>query len=201
MSVGPVSSSRPDSSLCATIAVFGCSGLLAKECVYQALKDGNTVVGLTRNPSNVDIPQGSGGADAGKPLTGPKLTVIAGDVTKQVDVDKVFATGKIDGVVVALGGKTKDVGETMLRDGTSNVIKAMKDNGVKRLSVVTSIGAGDSEDQVSVLELTLVISHRRLLNSSHTFIGAFLFQSPDVYCYEENLCRSVQVWMSNILNP
>jgi len=31
-----------------TIAVFGASGLAAQECVYQALKNGDTVVGLTR---------------------------------------------------------------------------------------------------------------------------------------------------------
>jgi nucleoside-diphosphate-sugar epimerase len=35
----------------------------------------------------------------------------------------------------------------MLTDGTKNVIEAMKENGVKRLAVVTSIGAGDSENQ------------------------------------------------------
>lgn len=100
----------------------------------------------TRNPSNLVIPKGSGGTDAGKPLTDPKLTLIAGDVTKKADVDKVFAN-KIDGVVVALGGKTSDVGDTMLRDGTQNVVNAMKENNVKRLAVVTSIGTGDSENQ------------------------------------------------------
>jgi hypothetical protein len=31
-----------------TIAVFGASGLTASECVYQALKNGDSVVGLTR---------------------------------------------------------------------------------------------------------------------------------------------------------
>lgn len=93
------------------------------------------------------VPQGSGGSDAGKPLNDPKLTLIAGDVTKQGDVNKVFASQKIDGVIVALGGKTADVGDTMLTDGTRNVIAAMKDNNVKRLAVVTSIGAGDSEAQ------------------------------------------------------
>lgn len=35
----------------------------------------------------------------------------------------------------------------MLTDGTTNVINAMKENGVKRLAVVTSIGVGDSEGQ------------------------------------------------------
>jgi len=31
-----------------TIAVIGASGLTAQECVYQALKNGDTVIGLTR---------------------------------------------------------------------------------------------------------------------------------------------------------
>jgi hypothetical protein len=44
-----VSSHRIDTSLCMkTIAVFGASGLTAQECVYQALKNGDNVVGLTR---------------------------------------------------------------------------------------------------------------------------------------------------------
>jgi len=130
-----------------TIAVFGASGLTASECVYLALNDGNNVVGLTRNPANMKIPQGSGGGDAGKVLTDDNLTLIGGDVTNKEDVAKVFEAGNIDGVIVALGGKTKDVGPTMLTDGTVNVIDAMKSNGVKRLSVVTSIGVGDSVNQ------------------------------------------------------
>mmetsp|Transcript_16134 Transcript_16134/g.21093 ORF Transcript_16134/g.21093 Transcript_16134/m.21093 type:complete len:275 (+) Transcript_16134:106-930(+) len=138
---------RSPSALDATIAVIGASGLTAQECVYQALANGDNVVGLTRNPANCVIPGGSGGGKAGEAFASDALTLIAGDVTKQEDVNKVFAAGPIDGVVIALGGKTKDVGETMLRDGTSNVINAMKANGVKRLSVVTSIGAGDSKSQ------------------------------------------------------
>ena len=94
-------------ALNANIAVFGASGLTAQECIYQALKDGDTVVGLTRNPANVLVPKGSGGADADKPLTDDKLTVIGGDVTNAADVAKVFEND-IDGVIVALGGKTSD---------------------------------------------------------------------------------------------
>jgi hypothetical protein len=47
-------------------------------------------------------------------------------------------------VPLHVGGKTKDVGKTMLTDGSLNVINAMKTAGVKRVAVVTSIGAGDS---------------------------------------------------------
>jgi len=92
-----------------------------------------------RNPTKLVIPKGSGGSDAGTPLANPNLTVIGGDVTNLADVSKVFETsaGPIDGVIVALGGKTSDVGETMLTDGTNNVIAAMKAKGVKRLVVVT----------------------------------------------------------------
>ena len=72
--------------------------------------------------------------------------MIGGDVTKKGDVAKVFEN-PVDGVIIALGGKTSDVGETMLTDGTKNVIECMKESGVKRLAVVTSIGAGDSENQ------------------------------------------------------
>jgi len=56
------------------------------------------------------VPQGSGGASAGQPITDDKLTMIGGSVTSKADVDKVFSEG-IDGCVIALGGKTKDVGE------------------------------------------------------------------------------------------
>jgi len=139
---------QSSSSLCMkTIAVFGASGLTAAECVYQALQNGDNVVGLTRHPSKLVIPAGSGGDKAGEAITDDKLTLIGGDVTNPSDVEKVFEAGPIDGVVVALGGKTSDVGDTMLTVGTTNVINSMKEKGIKRLSVVTSIGAGDSENQ------------------------------------------------------
>lgn len=35
----------------------------------------------------------------------------------------------------------------MLEDGTKNIIAAMKANGVTKVAVVTTIGAGDSMDQ------------------------------------------------------
>jgi len=121
----------PTTALSARIAVFGASGLLASECIYQSLAAGDTVVGLTRNPANCVIPTGSGGVKAGKPLANPNLTLIAGSASDPGDVAKVFATGPVDGVIVALGGKTKDVGPTMLADSTKVVLEAMEKNGVK----------------------------------------------------------------------
>ena len=42
-----------------------------------------------------------------------------GSVTDAADVEKVFEGGDIEGVIISLGGKTKDVGPTMLTDGAS----------------------------------------------------------------------------------
>mmetsp|Transcript_1917 Transcript_1917/g.2136 ORF Transcript_1917/g.2136 Transcript_1917/m.2136 type:complete len:299 (-) Transcript_1917:146-1042(-) len=130
----------------ASITVFGGSGGTGSEVIYQALAQGESVVTLARDPAKVVIPPGSGGDDAGKPFNNDKLTILKGDVTNPADVAKVV-TADTTGVVISLGGKTKDVGPTMLTDGTSNVIAAMNEQGVKRVACVTSIGAGDSKDQ------------------------------------------------------
>jgi len=127
------------------IAVFGGSGGVGSEVVFQELAKGHAVSCLVRNKARLVVPPGSGGAKAGLPLTGARVT--EGDVTKQADVDAVFASGDITAAVVTLGGKTADVGKTMCTDGTAAVIEACKKFGVKRVVVVTSIGAGDSENQ------------------------------------------------------
>lgn len=130
----------------AFIAVFGGTGLTGREAVYQALKQGKEVVVLARDPSKLLTPLGSAGDAADQPMSDSKLTVVQGDVSKLEDVERVIQAG-VTGVIVSLGGKTADVGETMLTDGTTNIIAAMKKVNSKRIAVVSSIGVGDSENQ------------------------------------------------------
>eukprot|EP00976_Prorocentrum_cordatum_P014457 288571-Prorocentrum_minimum.AAC.1 len=106
------------------IVVFGGSGATGSETIYQALEQGYDV----QIEANLEI--------AIHRIRCIKIGVITKDTT---------------GVVISLGGKSKDVGETMLTDGSSNVIAAMKTNGVKRVAVVTSIGAGDSAGQAPLV--------------------------------------------------
>ena len=70
-----------------------------------------------------------------------------GSVLNAADVDAVFEGKNITGVVVALGGKTREVGVTLCQDGTSHIVAACKKYGVKRISVVTTVGAGDTMGQ------------------------------------------------------
>jgi len=130
-----------------SIAVFGASGGTGSEAVLQALERGEDVTCLVRDRSKLKAPRSAAGFSADAPFVSDKLTVKQGSVTNKADVDAVFEGQGVTGVVVALGGKTKDVGPTMLQDGTANIIAACKANGVKRISVVTSIGVGDSMDQ------------------------------------------------------
>ena len=93
----------------------------------------------------------------------------AADVAKVID-------GDVTGVVVSLGGKTKDVGKTMLTDGTLNVINAMKSANVQRVAVVTSIGAGDSADQAPLVFRILMSTVMRSIftdknNQEQLFLG------------------------------
>ena len=83
--------------------------------------------------------------------------IIKGDVTNKESVDAVFDSDpNITGVIVALGGKTKDVGPTMLSDGTRNIISAMKSrSSAKRIAVVTSIGGKVLPDSISSIFSTV----------------------------------------------
>ena len=81
------------------------------------------------------------------PTTNENMERTIGSVLNKADVDDVFEGKNITGVVVALGGKTREVGPTMLQDCTPHIIAACKAHGVKRISIISSVGVGDSMDQ------------------------------------------------------
>ncbi|KAJ1633688.1 hypothetical protein T492DRAFT_582316, partial [Pavlovales sp. CCMP2436] len=114
------------------LVVGGTGGTGSEVCFQAAMVRNEPVVALCRDPSKLMIPEGSGGAAAGSPLKNDKLTAVKGSVTSAADVAAAFdaaGPGGVTGVVIALGGKTADVGETMLRDGTAVIISEMKKRG------------------------------------------------------------------------
>jgi uncharacterized protein YbjT (DUF2867 family) len=108
--------------------------------------------------------------------------MIAGSVTNPDDVAKVFANDDIDGCVIALGGKTSDVGDTMLTDGTKVILDAMKVKGVKRVSVVTSIGAGDSENQAPFFFKVLMMTAMKKIFTDKNNQEDVVMKSGLEYC-------------------
>lgn len=113
------------------IAVFGATGGTGLQITEQALEAGHSVTALVR--------------DAGKmTIQHPNLHVIVGDVLDATKVNQVVAGA--DAVACSLG--TTGGAGNAVSQGTRNIIAAMNTHGVKRLVVVSALGAGDSRTQV-----------------------------------------------------
>ncbi|MBE0646488.1 MAG: SDR family oxidoreductase [Bacteroidales bacterium] len=106
------------------VAVFGASGRTGILTVYQALDKGYEVHAFAREAQNVTIRH-------------PKIRVIQGDISDYGKVKE--AVEGVDGVIVTLGQKGNKPLQ-LLSGGTANIIKAMKETGVKRLIVMSSAG-------------------------------------------------------------
>jgi len=103
------------------ILVFGASGRAGKYLVKEALERGHVVVAFTRDASAY-------------PLGHPKLQVVRGDI---LDFSSVLAAARgAHGVICALGAANLK-GTTVLSRGTGDIIRAMKEQGVRRLVCLT----------------------------------------------------------------
>ena len=67
---------------------------------------------------------------------------------------------------------------SMLTDGTSNIIQSMNRRGIKRIAVVTSIGAGDSENQAPLAFKALMYTVMRSIFTDKNKQEA-LFLAPE----------------------
>jgi putative NADH-flavin reductase len=106
------------------IAVFGASGKTGILIVYQALNQGHTVTAFARQPTKVTIQH-------------KNLHVVQGDV---MDIDKVKLCVEGQDAVLCALGVDKNKPNTLLSDGTGNILKAMESTGVKRFICMSSAG-------------------------------------------------------------
>ncbi|MFN2236516.1 MAG: NAD(P)-dependent oxidoreductase [Anaerolineales bacterium] len=114
------------------IAVFGGTGGTGRQVIEQALDAGHQVSALVRDPDRL--------SEASK-----QAEIFVGDVLNTQNVAETISGA--DAVVVSLGSRA-DSPENTVSQGTKNIITCMQETGVKRLVVVTSLGVGDSKDQV-----------------------------------------------------
>lgn len=116
------------------ILVVGATGGTGLQAVEQALQRGHFVTAFVRDPTKITIKH-------------PNLTVQTGDVLKPNTL--LHAVRRQDAVFCALGSRPgqKDHAVT---DGTKNLIAAMRQAGVRRLLVVSSVGVGTSYEEASL---------------------------------------------------
>ncbi len=108
------------------IIVFGATGTVGRHIVDRALLQGHDVTAFARSAASV-------------PLSHPNLSVIEGDVMREDDVMSAMAGH--EAVIVALGAGRNG---TVRSAGTQHIVDAMKRQGVSRLIVQSTLGAGDS---------------------------------------------------------
>jgi len=118
------------------IAVFGATGKTGLEIVKQTLEGGHNVTAFVRDPARLAI-------------ANKNLHLVTGDV---FDIASVAQAIKGQDAAICALGAGSDLKKTTVRaSGTSNIIKGMQQNSVKRLMVVTAMGIGESWDTLSMI--------------------------------------------------
>lgn len=112
------------------IALFGATGGTGRQILVQALASGHTLRVLVRDPAKIEARSG--------------LTILCGDV---LDPE---ATGRcVEGSAAVICVLGSGMGVEPVEDrGTQRILEAMQTNGVRRIIAVTSLGVGDSREQV-----------------------------------------------------
>eukprot|EP01104_Vermistella_antarctica_P015115 TRINITY_DN4896_c0_g2_i1.p2 TRINITY_DN4896_c0_g2~~TRINITY_DN4896_c0_g2_i1.p2 ORF type:complete len:223 (+),score=45.49 TRINITY_DN4896_c0_g2_i1:187-855(+) len=115
-----------------TIAVFGGTGTTGRHFIDQALAAGHHIRALSRRPDTLEE------SDA--------LKLIVGDVSNEDSVKEVLTNSDVVFVCLGSKGRAEDLG--VCEAGTRVIVKQMKDLGITRTVVVTTMGIGDSYDDI-----------------------------------------------------
>jgi len=170
------------------LTIFGATGKTGMRLVQQALDAGHAVRAFVRDPAKLSISH-------------DKLQAVQGDILDAASVDAALSQ-PADAVLSALGIFHREP-KTDLSDGTANVISAMQKHGIKRLGVVSSLGAGDSAGQGNFLARNLqkfLLSHvladkerqEQLIMSSGL---DWTIVRPPQLTDDDRICEKVVAWV------
>lgn len=115
------------------LVIFGSTGGTGREVVKQALEEGHTVTAFARNPGKLNLQHAN-------------LHVMQGDVMDSSSVEKAMAG---QDAVVCLLGAGNNLTSTIRSQGTQQIIQAMEKSGVKRFICQSTLGAGDSWENLN----------------------------------------------------
>ena len=114
------------------LAIFGATGGTGRLVAEKALAQGYEVSALVRDPGRLA-------------LVHDRLTVVTGNVLDTVAVEQTLNGA---GAAIISLGNTSNNPDYIVSEGTRVILAAMKKLAVPRVVVVSSIGVGDSKDQV-----------------------------------------------------
>lgn len=91
-----------------------------------------------------------------------KVEIVKGDVLNQDDVDRTVKG--TDAVIIVLGTRNSTAPTTMMSEGTKNIIKSMKSNGLRKFSACMSSFLLMPPEMVPKVFLDLNADHKRMLD-------------------------------------
>jgi putative NADH-flavin reductase len=115
------------------LLIFGSTGSIGRQLVQQALEQGHRVTAFARNPDKLDLQH-------------PNLKLVQGDVLDLASVQQ--AVQNQDVVLCSLGSGQQRTG-TVRSEGTRLIIRAMEQASVRRLICQTTIGVGESWENLN----------------------------------------------------
>jgi putative NADH-flavin reductase len=143
------------------LLIIGATGKTGIEIVNQSLAQDHEVTAFVRDPSKTT-------------LENDRLHLVTGDVFDFATL--VQAVQGQDAIICSLG--TNSLGKTTVRsEGTNNIIKAMNENHVKRLLVVSAMGIGESWARLSSTNKIFFNTVLRNARKDHEKQEAFVKES------------------------
>jgi putative NADH-flavin reductase len=156
------------------LIIFGATGQTGLELVSQALDAGHSVTAFVRNPKIMNIRH-------------LDLKVVKGDI---LEYDLVQAAVKGQEVVLSVLGVNSFKKNSIISDGTQNIIRAMNEHSTMRFICVTTMGLGDSKNQKGwafIIPISLMFRIQRIPILRNQFIDREL--------QEEHIKKSTLDWI------
>jgi putative NADH-flavin reductase len=156
------------------LIIFGANGRTGLELVSQALDEGHSATAFVRNPKTMNIQH-------------PELKVVKGEI---LDYDLVQAAVQGQEVVFSVLGVNSFQKNSIISEGTQNIIRAMNEHNVTRFICVTTMGLGESKNQKGwayILPISLMFRIQRLPILRNQFVDREL--------QEEHIKTSTLDWI------
>jgi putative NADH-flavin reductase len=112
------------------LVIFGATGRTGRPLVAQALAAGHEVTVFVRDPAKISVSH-------------ERLRTVQGDIR---DADRVEAAVQGQDAVLSVLGRTRGSASDVLTVGATNIVSAMKKNGVRRLVSLVGAGVRDPHD-------------------------------------------------------
>ncbi len=123
------------------LAIYGATGATGELLVGQALESGYEIYAHSRNEKNLNWNQ-------------ENLHFVKGNVLNEEEVRNNFVP--VDAVFIVLGAGPMER-KPIRSEGTQNILRAMKTNGVQRVIVMTTLGMGNTYDMLSTQMKEVVV--------------------------------------------